>query len=106
MLVVPYAQVADAGADLSATVEAAYGPNGLGVLAVRGVPGYPALRAALLPLASRLAGLSASSLAALEDPASHFSFGWSLGQEKLERNRPGALAAARLAQCAMLQSAT
>jgi len=36
--------------DLSAAIEEAYGFNGLGILAVRGVPNFMQLRGELLPL--------------------------------------------------------
>ena len=86
---VPYASLADPAADLSTEIEAAFGPEGLGIIVVDGVPAYAAARAALLPLASRLAALPAPALAAMEDPASHWNFGWSHGQERLEGDRPG-----------------
>lgn len=71
------------GSSLDTSIEAAFGPAGLGLLAVSGVPRHAAARARLLPLASRLAALPAAELAALEDPASCYSFGWSLGRESV-----------------------
>ena len=63
----------------------AYGPGGLGIATVSGVPDFADLRRALLPQAARLADLPADKLAALEDPASCFNIGWSCGRESLER---------------------
>jgi hypothetical protein len=87
---VSYEQLQDPRADLSGAIEAAFGPEGLGIILVDGVPGYVEKRAALLPLASRLAALPSEALAAMEDPASHWNFGWSHGQERLEGGRSGA----------------
>ena len=89
LVVVPYDVLSNPEADLSAAIEAAYGPEGLGILVVDGVPGYAEKRAALLPLASRLAALPADALEALSDPASHWNFGWSHGRERLEGDKPG-----------------
>ncbi len=96
-------------ADLSASIEAAFGFDGLGILVVRGVPNFAELRGKLLPLAhrydhtlwpSRLSSLYAqlqrisfiSRFANLSEEAknktvhkeSFYSFGWSHGQEILE----------------------
>ena len=65
-------------------------PSALGIIAIRGVPGFVAARQQLLPLASRLAALPAEALCALEDPSSSFNFGWSRGKEKLDDDLPGA----------------
>jgi hypothetical protein len=83
-----YAQLLDPAAELGAAVEAAYGPDGLGLLLVNGVPGYAEARGRLLPLASRLASLPAAALEALEDPASTFNFGWSHGKETMNGGQP------------------
>lgn len=66
----------------------AYGPSGLGIATVSGVPGYEQLRQGLLPLAAKLAALPQATLSALEDPGSRFSFGWSCGRETLEGGQP------------------
>jgi hypothetical protein len=92
LVTVSHASLTDPSADLSAAIEAAFGPEGLGIIVVDGVPGYGEARAALLPLASRLASLPADVLAGMEDPLSHWNFGWSHGKEKLEGDRVGARA--------------
>ena len=89
VVTIAYDALSKPESDLSREIEEAYGPEGLGILAVDGVPGYAEKRAALLPLASRLAALPADALAALDDPASHWNFGWSHGRERLEGDRPG-----------------
>jgi len=90
LVTIAYEQLSDPDADLSSAIAAAYGPEGLGILVVDGVPGFVAKREALLPLASRVAALPAEALEALSDPASHWNFGWSHGRERLEGDRPGA----------------
>jgi hypothetical protein len=55
---------------LSARIEEGFGPNGLGILSVKDVPGYSALRQNLLQLAPRLAGLPEEVKRELEDPHS------------------------------------
>ncbi|KAL1496552.1 hypothetical protein AB1Y20_014158 [Prymnesium parvum] len=75
-----YADLA-AGKDLSAAIGAAYGYDGLGILAVRGVPGVREAREALLPLAAAFAALPPHVREAHEDAASFYSVGWSHGKE-------------------------
>lgn len=106
LVTVPYDELSNPSADLSAAIEAAFGPEGLGILVVDGVPGYSEKRSALLPLASRLAALPADALEALSDSDSHWNFGWSHGRERLEGDRPGAcsrrarlVTSSRLASC-------
>ena len=89
VIVLPYDRVCQADAGLDQLIEAAYGPEGLGLLVISGVPGFVRARAALLPLASRLAALPPDALARLEDRASGYNFGWSAGKEQLEDSKPG-----------------
>jgi isopenicillin N synthase-like dioxygenase len=72
--------------DLGDAIARAYGPEGLGLLVVRGVPDFPALRQALLPLAFEYAALPDAIKDKCVHPASKYSFGWSYGKEIL---RPG-----------------
>ena len=65
-------------------IAAAFGPAGLGLIVVRGVPGYSAARAACLPFAHRFATLPEAVQSKYVDEASHYSFGWSHGKEKFE----------------------
>jgi isopenicillin N synthase-like dioxygenase len=55
----------------------------LGLLVVRGVPGYVEARAKLLPLAREFAALPEDTKRSYEHPQSHFNFGWSHGKETL-----------------------
>lgn len=67
-------------------IEEAFGPTGLGILAVEGVPDFAAHREALLPLGRKL-----PSLPDLQDcvhEASKFSTGWSHGREQLAAGQP------------------
>lgn len=64
-----------------------FGPDGLGIVTVSGVPGFEPARARLLPLAAALAALPEAARAALEDPASNYNVGWSHGKEALDGGR-------------------
>ncbi|KAK9830192.1 hypothetical protein WJX72_010222 [[Myrmecia] bisecta] len=83
-----YQQLTDPGADLLDEIEKAYGPSGLGILTVANVPGLPALRQRLLPLAQRFAELPEEAKRRCEDPDSLYNFGWSHGVESLQDGRP------------------
>lgn len=66
----------------------AYGYDGLGILAIRGIPRFTELREGLLPLSWRLGQLPPETLAKYEHAPSYWQFGWSRGKEKLEGGRP------------------
>jgi len=73
------------GADpeaLDVEILRAYGPNGLGILFVRGVPGLAEARDALLPLAREMALQSEATLAEYENENAFYCIGWSRGREK------------------------
>eukprot|EP00850_Spirogloea_muscicola_P015249 SM000115S23928 [mRNA] locus=s115:266152:270285:- [translate_table: standard] len=97
---VAYADLLDDSHDLTETIEAAYGLDGLGILTVSGVPSYSSLRMSLLQLTQQIAALPEDVKAKLEDagskcyilPTTHYevvlhfhrySFGWSHGKETL-----------------------
>ena len=67
-----------------AAVARGFGPDGLGLVLVRGAPGYAAARAACLPQAFRFGALPPATRARYEHAASSFSFGWSHGRERLD----------------------
>ena len=64
-----------------AKIEAAYGPDGLGILEISDVPDFERKRQALLPLAAQLPHLT--DLEDLVDAESMYSIGWSHGKEML-----------------------
>lgn len=66
----------------------AFGKDGLGIVALRGVEGLAGAREALLPLADALANLNQDQLGELEDEESSYSIGWSHGKETLEGGIP------------------
>jgi hypothetical protein len=70
--------------DLSATIETAFGYDGVGVLAVRGVPDLERRRKDLLPLAHRFATLSDTVKSKYERPSAFHTVGWSHGKEILD----------------------
>jgi hypothetical protein len=61
--------------------EEAFGPNGLGIVAVRHVPDFATKRLALLPLAAQLPTLP--DIDSCVDASSLYSIGWSHGKEAL-----------------------
>lgn len=62
----------------------AYGYDGLGILAVRGVPGFIDSREEALPKAYAFGNSPDAVKARYVDEESSYSFGWSHGKEKLE----------------------
>lgn len=75
------------GIKISPAIRQAYGPGGLGILTVQGVPGYATRRARLLSLAPILAGLPQAELLSCMDKDSKYSVGWSHGVEELVSGR-------------------
>jgi isopenicillin N synthase-like dioxygenase len=69
--------------DVSASIKAGFGADGLGLVVVRGVPGYIDARARLLPLARKFAALPEETKLKYEHLESHYNFGWSHGKETL-----------------------
>ena len=78
----------DSASALLSKVEQAFGPDGTGLIGIRGVPGFVEAKQALLPLSYPLAHLDADDLKELEDPASLYNAGWSHGKEKLKSDQP------------------
>ncbi len=71
-------------ADLGASIAKAFGPDGIGLLVVRGVPQLEELREGLLPLGFEFAALPDEVKARYVHPDSNYSFGWSHGKEVLK----------------------
>jgi hypothetical protein len=74
----------DSPPELLDAIGRAFGYDGPGLLAVRGVPGFVEARAAALPFAYTFGHLPAAVKAKYEHPVSCYSFGWSHGKERLE----------------------
>eukprot|EP00735_Rhodelphis_limneticus_P011344 TRINITY_DN442_c0_g1::TRINITY_DN442_c0_g1_i1::g.2519::m.2519 TRINITY_DN442_c0_g1::TRINITY_DN442_c0_g1_i1::g.2519 ORF type:complete len:374 (+),score=90.90,DIOX_N/PF14226.1/2.1e-06,DIOX_N/PF14226.1/9.3e+02,2OG-FeII_Oxy/PF03171.15/5.7e+03,2OG-FeII_Oxy/PF03171.15/0.00099 TRINITY_DN442_c0_g1_i1:67-1188(+) len=83
VVILDYAWLSD-GSDLSKHIEAAYGYDGLGILAIRNVPNFVEKRKTLLPLARKFALLPDEIKNKYAHEESKYSFGWSHGKEKLE----------------------
>lgn len=90
-VVLDYQQLNDATADLSLSIEQAFGPHGLGIITIKNVPNFPRLRQNLLPLAARFAKLPEETKRRFEDPQSSYNVGWSCGKEVLEDGTPDTL---------------
>jgi hypothetical protein len=76
----------DPNQNLIESIQAAFGPTGLGILAVHGVPGFTEKRQQLLPLSAKLPHLS--DIGTCVDERSSYSVGWSHGREKLAPGKP------------------
>jgi len=63
------------------SISTAFGPSGIGLLLVKGVPGYPEARQRLLPLGTRFAQLPEQVRLQYEHTASKYGVGWSHGKE-------------------------
>jgi hypothetical protein len=74
----------DANSLLLAAVADAFGEDGLGIIAITGVPNFDEIRSKLLPLSRRLADLSTDQLDEITSSESLYQVGWSYGKEKLE----------------------
>ncbi|CAE7532818.1 unnamed protein product [Symbiodinium natans] len=83
LVILDYQALVD-GKDHKAEVARAFGPGGLGICGVRGVPGLQELRKKLLPLSRRLAQLPKDVLEKYERADAHYCVGWSHGREKFK----------------------
>lgn len=84
---IAFSQLTDGSTDLSNLIQQGFGPDGLGIVTVSGVPGFERMRERLLPLAAELAALPDGDKAQLEHAASNYNVGWSHGKEALEGGR-------------------
>ncbi|KAG8044426.1 hypothetical protein GUJ93_ZPchr0057g2644 [Zizania palustris] len=84
---IPFSDLKERDRDLSGKIEEGLGPNGLGIISIADVPGFPLLRKALLRLAPRIADLPEDVKKGLEDTDSRYNFGWSHGKEKLDSGK-------------------
>lgn len=67
----------------------AFGSNGLGIIGIRGVPGFAQARESLFSKTWALTRLGPDILdGQLTDPKSLYNAGWSFGKEKLKGNKP------------------
>jgi len=88
VVLLDYKDLADETVDLGASIKEAFGFNGLGILAVRGVPGIEVTREDLLPLAHKFANLPEEVKEKTVHKASTYSFGWSHGKEFMSEGKP------------------
>lgn len=82
--VVLYASLRRADSATRSILRSAIGTEGLGIVSVSDIPGFPEMRRRLLPLAKRLAAQPKEALERLEDEASQYNVGWSFGRELLD----------------------
>ncbi|KAG9402452.1 hypothetical protein AC1031_007065 [Aphanomyces cochlioides] len=72
------------GGDCGTLIEDAFGPNGLGILAVANVPGLEERRQTCLPLAFKVANMDEEAKKKYELGEAYYAFGWSHGKESLQ----------------------
>ncbi|CAG8949114.1 hypothetical protein HYFRA_00002243 [Hymenoscyphus fraxineus] len=83
------------------TLEAAFGPDSLGIIIVKDVPSnFIELRHRLLSYSSYLGNLPSSALDKLENPTAKYLTGWSLGKETLKNGQVDTLKGSYYANCA------
>ncbi|KAG7373256.1 2-oxoglutarate/Fe(II)-dependent dioxygenase [Nitzschia inconspicua] len=80
--------VADPSTATRAFMQRAFGPDGVGLIAIRNVPKFTELKHSLLSQAHTLAHLPEDELQKLEDVDSLYNAGWSHGKEKLKADTP------------------
>jgi isopenicillin N synthase-like dioxygenase len=80
---VNYKNLIDSGFDTTNSILEAFGPNGLGVILVSGVPEWDILTKSTIPLAHKLVNLGEETLHSLAHEPSLYNSGWSFGKEKL-----------------------
>lgn len=83
VVTVEYSDLVDGKVSLSNAILEAFGQDGLGVIAVRGIPNWGNLMERTIPLAHKLVTLPSDELTSLEHAESLFNSGWSFGKEKL-----------------------
>ncbi|TAQ85318.1 hypothetical protein B7494_g6356 [Chlorociboria aeruginascens] len=89
------------------TLEAAFGPESLGIMVVRDVPSeFIELRQRLLSYSSYLGNLPESELEKLENPAAKYLTGWSRGKETLQNGQIDTLKGSYYANCAFYVDAS
>lgn len=89
VVILGYQQLlSDPSASNRASIQQAFGPDGVGLIAIRNVPNFVALKQALLTQAHTLANLPNEELEKLEDVDSLYNAGWSHGKEKLKADEP------------------
>ena len=83
VVTIDFDDLLDPDYDVGPRVTAAFGPDGLGLIAIRGIPNWDSLVNSTIPVAHDLVSLPEEVLASLEHPESMFNSGWSFGREKL-----------------------
>jgi len=88
MQTVSYEELVENEETLLDVIEKAYGPNGLGILTISGVPDYAEARTKLLPLIRDFGILPDDIKQQFERKELNYQFGWSHGIEMLQSGKP------------------
>jgi len=81
---IDFEELIDTEKDLSSKIEEGFGPNKLGLIIVNNVPNFSEYRAALLPLAFKLANLPSDKLRKLILPEVAYYIGWGHGKKTFQ----------------------
>mmetsp|Transcript_2441 Transcript_2441/g.4866 ORF Transcript_2441/g.4866 Transcript_2441/m.4866 type:complete len:343 (+) Transcript_2441:2377-3405(+) len=84
---ISYGDLSNPTKDVFATIKAAFGPHGAGIIVIENVPRYPKARRELLPLIRQFAKMPAATLEKYELIDCGYQFGWSHGKEILENGQ-------------------
>eukprot|EP00478_Filoreta_tenera_P000582 GABV01000587.1.p1 GENE.GABV01000587.1~~GABV01000587.1.p1 ORF type:complete len:411 (+),score=177.70 GABV01000587.1:28-1233(+) len=87
VVVLDYESIAK-GDNLLESIKEGFGPDGLGLVIVKNVPGFVDAKQKLLPLAHKFASLPKDVQDKYTDAKSHWSFGWSHGKEAMKNGKP------------------
>mmetsp|Transcript_17708 Transcript_17708/g.30084 ORF Transcript_17708/g.30084 Transcript_17708/m.30084 type:complete len:348 (-) Transcript_17708:624-1667(-) len=82
-VIIDYEDVADIESNLNDQILKAFGPDGLGLICIKGVPGFLQAKLGLLEKGHQLSHSDKQVLDSLEDEKSLYNAGWSFGKEKL-----------------------
>jgi len=83
---IPYEKLLS-GQDLTSLITDAFGKTGLGIMLISGVPNLAEKRERILRVAKQFGELPESIKEKYAHPASHYSYGWSHGKEKMKNGK-------------------
>jgi isopenicillin N synthase-like dioxygenase len=80
LIKIDYKLLVDLGSNLTEKIGQAFGKDGLGLIAITNVPGYPEVRKNILKQGFKMANLEQDRLNQLEKPETRYSLGWQKGK--------------------------
>jgi isopenicillin N synthase-like dioxygenase len=79
LIKVDYSEIINPNSNLSKQISEAFGLEGLGLIAIKNIPGYPEIRKRILTQGFKMAHFSQDDLKSLEKPETNYSLGWQKG---------------------------